>query len=129
MLNGRKFNVYNIDGFSFDKSLDITTEKGLYCFTSSYNAIIKVCTQPSFLKKHRLLYLGKASGQEGINGRLTIGHDEFKDLKGKCNSLCVYICKEKEDAKSIETEILLSYGFELNEKENNTDEVSIVDEV
>jgi hypothetical protein len=130
MLNGRKFTVYNIDGFSFDKSLDITTEKGLYCFTYCYRIDLKnESFKNTFVVNHLPLYLGKAEGNDGINERLTSQHDKFVDLKGLANCLCIYICMNNEQPKVIESEILSSCGFIFNEQENTCKKIVTVKEV
>lgn len=123
VLNGKKFRVYKLDNFSFDESLDITNEKGLYCFTK------RLILSKEQLIFHTLLYLGKADGENGINGRLTTNHNQFKNLKGESDCLCLYLCGENEDVKSIESEMLTLFPFKLNTQENEKDGYFIVREV
>ena len=130
VLKGKYFRVYKLDDFLFDQSLNITDEKGVYCFTKTENAQLIVKKKASFKVNHRLFYLGKADGKYGINERLTSEHDKFDEMKRrKVNRVCIYVCKDYEYARNIEKELLSEYGFALNELENDDKETSIVEEV
>lgn len=133
ILSGYKFALYNLDTFRFDEKLNLTNNdkcKGVYVFTYAYRQAI--ISKPNFTYKmsHNLLYLGKA---ESIEVRaLSPSHEKWADLKSDgCNRIGVYYCKDNENPKNIESIILSNYNFKENsaENKNNTEDISIVEEV
>ncbi len=121
-LNGYTFKVYSIDNFNFNSCLEISTQNGLYCFTQRYKTeLINKLQKKEFCFTHKLLYLGKADGKEGLKGRLTSTHEKFEKLKEfDTVYLCLHITSDDKDVKQIESEILHSYSFSLNQLENQT---------
>lgn len=113
------FSVFSIDGFSFDKSINISSAKGVYCFTTEFNKDIVGVERKKFQKAHSLIYLGKADGNDGINGRLLSTHEHYGKIKSaKATFLGIYECNKNDEAKEIETKILEKYDFAINEMEN-----------
>lgn len=109
-LNGKNFELYSLEGFDFNESIEIDdlsdTDKGVYYFGRIRGD-----------KCHRL-YLGKTVN---LNRRpLGKTHGKWEELKqGGCNCIGIYKCQEGEDPKSIESDILSSYNFEYNIQENS----------
>lgn len=118
-LGGYSFKVYSINGFSFNNSIDISSENGLYCFTNTLCKDSVGKDKKKFKITHALLYLGKSDSKEGIDGRLVQSHEKFPILKKSgAQFLSIYECSDKENAKEIESEILSKYYFQFNEAEN-----------
>lgn len=118
-LSGYCFKIYSIDGFCFDKSIDISSANGVYCFTAEINKEIVGNEQKVFKKLHSLIYLGKSEDNDGINGRLISSHEHFNDIKTlNPTSLGIYECVDGEGPKQIESAILAEYNFIINKAEN-----------
>jgi len=118
-LRGYRFEIYSIDSFCFNKSIDISSANGVYCFTAKINKEIVGDEQKYFKKQHSLIYLGKSEDNDGINGRLVSSHEHFNDIKTmNPTSLGIYECVDGEDPKKIESAILAKYDFIINKAEN-----------
>lgn len=114
---GKKFQLYSLDGFSFDETLDTGEGNGLYVFTKGeipYDYI--TISGRTFLKCiHDLLYLGKSDELEARPHM----HEKFPDLKKyPAQFLGIYQCEETEDSLDVETMILESYFFKENTQHN-----------
>ena len=117
-LNGRKFELFSLSNFSFEENIEITTGSGVYCF-SVVNKTEILQNPYHFKYKHTLVYLGKADGEDGINGRLHSTHDKFHLLKNAgVNCVGIYKTTPLENPKDVESELLNNYNFSLNTQEN-----------
>ncbi len=114
---GKKFQLYSLDGFSFDETLDTDEGDGLYVFTKSKMAYDYITIhRRTFMKSvHDLLYLGKSDELEARPHR----HEKFSDLKKyPAQFLGIYQCEETEDPLDVETMILERYFFKENTQHN-----------
>ena len=116
-LCGKQFQLYSINGFSFDESLEIEEGNGVYSFTKKMaNVDSCVVEGNSWMKSsHSLIYLGKSDD-------FTVrphNHDKFPSLKRDgAEFLGLYYCQTDESSKDVETNILKEYFFEENKQEN-----------
>lgn len=122
-LKGYTFKLYNLDNFEFNEQIEIKgiTEgmDGVYVFTRKYNAELREEPTAYFVARHVLLYLGKAKSVEGRP--LSPSHDKWKKLKSDgCNRVGIYLCKDDENPKTIESIILDAYDFKENRMENDS---------
>ena len=116
-LCGKTFQLYTIEGFSFDEPLDITGGKGIYSFSKCIAKVDSIVNNGNSWMKcnHSLVYLGKS---DDFDDR-PHNHDKFPKISEyKPNFLALYTCGENEDPKKVESEILANYFFSVNEKEN-----------
>ena len=110
-----KFKLYSLEGFNFDETIELEdlskSDRGLYYFC-------KRNLKKNGKYKHTRLYLGKS---ENLDDRpLHKSHEKWTRLKKDgCNCLGIYICKNGEDPKQIESDILAKYNFEENIQENS----------
>lgn len=112
-LCGKRFQLYSLELFTFNRALDVgVTGKGLYCFTDRYKGRLSD-DDNHFIYAHHPIYLGKTSGVE----TRPYEHEKFSQLK-ESNTLGIYLCQNDEDPKEIESTILETYFFKLNDKEN-----------
>ena len=116
-LCGKQFQLYSIEGFSFDEPLDIKEGYGIYSFTKKL-ANIDSCIENgnSWMKcSHALIYLGKS---DDFTLR-PYEHDKFSVFKTDgVEFLGLYYCQKNENPKDIETDILKEYFFVENKQEN-----------
>ena len=117
-LCGKKFELYSLEGFSFNEEISIAslmdTDKGLYCFTYSYK-IKHTEDGKHFEYSHTPLYLGMSTQIE--DRPLNKSHEKWPFLKkDNCNCLGIYLSKDR--IKEQETSILETYFFKENKKEN-----------
>jgi hypothetical protein len=116
-LCGKKFQSYSIKGFSFEEPLNTTGGKGIYSFTKCKAKVEDVVKDGNSWMKcnHSLIYLGKSNDFDDRPHN----HDKFSEIgKYKPDYLALYTCKENEYPKTVESEILAQYFFEVNKKEN-----------
>ena len=118
-LFGHIFEVYSIKDFKFNEGLDVTTEKGLYCFSRIIARDVEGDYKKSTVNIHELLYLGMTQEDDGIKGRLDSEHDVFKRLKqNENNCVSIHVCGKDVNIKALESEILNGYFFSENTQEN-----------
>ena len=117
------FEIFRFKDFDLDKAFKTFDKGGLYCFTTE-SSFTNIRLETGFYTKvkrvHSLFYLGKT---DNFSTRQFDNHehfDKFKALKISNDKkfIGVYICKEGQDSKKIESEILEQYNFEENVSEN-----------
>lgn len=118
-LGGYKFKVYSIMGYDFMCDIDVSSANGVYCFTKIIYKDTVGREKKEFKRTHHLLYLGKADGEEGLNGRLVHTHEKFTSLKQDgAQFLSIYECSPEENPKDVESGVLAAYNFQFNVEEN-----------
>lgn len=112
---GKTFQIYSLEGFDFEKNIDIGEGCGLYCFTKRIRKIDSVFKNgESWMRlSHELVYLGKS---EDFTER-PYRHEKMRILDDSM-FLGIYKCPDSEKPKDVESLILDDYFFRENEKEN-----------
>lgn len=121
-----KFDVYELGSYDFSTELDFGGIAAVYIFTKLSSPQSLNPSNKGQKYKHTIIYCGMT----GDTDQRFAGHFKKEGLsKHEANRICIHECKNESEAKTLESKILKTFNFPLNDKENGNPEYPSVKKV
>lgn len=121
-----KFDVYELGDYDFSNNIDFGDCAGVYIFTKRDSFSQLNASYGKEMYSHTLIYCGETKELD----KRFYSHFHAQDiLDADANRICIHKCENKEDASSLEKELLKTLKFPVNKKGNDNPEYPEVKKV